>query len=102
MGKECHDNKFKKNSKKEARSKHKNIFHISSSKQSSDYENASQCLTNNIKKECVSGNDMSEALRNLTRPISTSWESSLEVSVETDADVKAREDKKRLKMQDGV
>ena len=37
-------------------------------------------------------NDTSEALRNITRLIIASWEPTLEVSVETDADVKVRED----------
>ena len=72
MGKEHHNDEFKKNSKKETRSKDKNIFCIVSSKQSSDYEHTSQYLTHNIKKEYARGNDMPEALRNLTRPTITS------------------------------
>ena len=93
MGKNHCNNSFKKSSKKETRSKGKNIFCIGSSKQSSDYENTSQCLINNIKKECVRGNDISEALRNLTRPDTTRWEPTLVVSEDADQDVKAREDK---------
>ena len=93
MGKECRNNKFKKNSKKETRSEGKSIFCIGSSKQSSDCENTIQHLMSNVKKECVRGNGASEALRDLTRPIIASWEPTLEVSVETDAGAKAREDK---------
>ena len=93
MGKEHHNDKFKKNSKKKTRSKDKHIFCIGSSKQLSDYENTSQCLISDVKKEWMRGNDMSEALHNLTCPIVASQEPTLEMSVETDIDAKARGDK---------
>ena len=97
MGKE-HKNKFKRNFKTEKsnshnKSKGKNIFYIGSSKQSSDYENTSQYLINNIKKEYVRGNDISEALRALTRPDIEKWEPTLTISSKTDVNAKAKEDK---------
>ena len=72
MGKD-HKQKFKKNSKKESCNKHennkdKNLFWTGSSKKSSDYENVSQHIINNIKKECVRVNDVSDDLRNLSWP----------------------------------
>ena len=64
-----HKNKFIRNPKTDKATNYsKNIFRISSSEQSSDYENTSQYLINNIKKECVRVNDVSETLRNLTLP----------------------------------
>ena len=66
MGKGYYNNKFKKNCKNETRSRDKHIFCISSSKKSLDYKNTSQYLISNIKKEHVRGDNISEALCNLT------------------------------------
>ena len=87
--------KFKKKSKKENQNKNndKNMLHVSSSKQSQDYENASQQLINNTKKEHIRGNDMHQALRNLELLDMSKWEPTLTVLSKNDPPKKAREDK---------
>ena len=79
MGKDYYNNKFKKNSKKETRSRDKYIFCISLSNQLLDYKNISQYLISNIKKNYMRGNNISKALRNLTQPNTASWEPALVV-----------------------
>ena len=60
-------NKLNKDFIKKFNDKH--IFCIGSSRQSADYVATSQYLINNTKKTCQRGNNISEALRLLKRPI---------------------------------
>ena len=83
VGKE-RKNKFERDSKKKAsnnnnKNKDKNVFHIGSSKHSSDYESTSQCLMSNVKKEHVRGSDTLEALRKISCLCIASWELTLTV-----------------------
>jgi hypothetical protein len=69
-------------------------FYVGSSKQASNYKNTVEFVINHIiKKTFDRGNDIAEALRNLSRPDTDKWKPSLQVSIAADAEVKAREDK---------
>ena len=68
-------------------------FYVGSSKQASDFETTYEFLLNHIKKTYTRGNDISEALRTLEDPDSDQWKPTLIMSTETDADLKARENR---------
>ena len=69
------------------------FFYVGSSKQASDYEITAEFVVNHIKKTFDRGNDISEALRTLDKPDTDTWKPALKMSVETDTDLKQREDK---------
>ncbi len=69
------------------------FFYVGSSKQASDYEITNEFVVNHIKKTFDRGNDVSEALRTLVRPDTDAWKPTLKMSVDSDTNIKQREDK---------
>ena len=67
------------------------FFYVESSKHASDNEITAEFVINHIKKTFDRGNDISEALRTLSKVDPDIWKPSLKVSTDTDNEIKQRE-----------
>jgi len=68
-------------------------FYVGSTKQASDYETTAEFIINHIKKTFDHGNDITEALRMLTKAEVNSWELTLAISTSMVTADKEQEDK---------
>jgi hypothetical protein len=68
-------------------------YYLGSAQQASDYEIATEFFINFIRKTYDYGNDIRQVLDTLTEPNTGGWKKNLEVSISTDADTKAAENK---------
>ncbi|KAI2506113.1 Reverse transcriptase (RNA-dependent DNA polymerase) [Fragilaria crotonensis] len=68
-------------------------YYLGSSKQASDYETTTEFLINHIKKLYDYGNDIGSALEKLESIDTTAWKPSMQVSGETDEEIRAIENK---------
>ncbi len=66
-------------------------FYVGSSKQASDFETTYEFLLNYIKRTYTRGNDIAEALRKMESPDTNKWKPVLQMSKDTDDEVKKRE-----------
>ena len=69
------------------------VYYLGSAKQASDYETTTEYLINHVKKTFEYGNDIGTALMDLKEPDSDLWKPNMQVSVATDDDTKAAENR---------